>query len=149
MAINLDKHMGFHHKAMDIRVQKMEVVAGNLANANTPGYKARDIDFQKAMQSAMADQSFRGSSTSASTAAMSVTNDRHMTGRLSSSPGASPYEIEYRIPNQPDTGDGNTVEAQTERNEFLDNGLRYQASVEFLNSKIKGMKKALSSGGQG
>lgn len=146
MAINLDKHMGFHHKAMDIRVQKMEVVAGNLANANTPGYKAKDIDFQKAMQSAMADQSFKSSPTSAS---MAVTNERHMTGRLSSSPGASPYEIEFRVPNQPDTGDGNTVEAQTERNEFLDNGLRYQASVEFLNSKIKGMKKALSSGGQG
>ena len=56
--------------------------------------------------------------------------------------------MQYRIPTQPDTGDGNTVEVQSERNRFLDNGLRYQASLQFLNGKIKGMKKAIGPGGQ-
>ena len=50
MAINLDKLVGFHESALTIRTERMEVIAGNLANANTPGYKARDIDFNKAMQ---------------------------------------------------------------------------------------------------
>jgi flagellar basal-body rod protein FlgB len=50
------------------------------------------------------------------------------------------------VSNQPDTGDGNTVDVQVERNTFLDNGLRYQASMEFLNGKISGMKKAIKGG---
>ena len=54
--------------------------------------------------------------------------------------------IEFRIPLQPDTGDGNTVEVQAERNRFLENGMRYQAGIQFLNGKIKGMKKALAPG---
>ena len=61
----------------------------------------------------------------------------------------SSAEIGFRIPSQPDTGDGNTVEVQRERNEFLDTSMRYQASIQFLDGKIKGMKKALSGGGQG
>lgn len=134
MAISLDKLMGFHHKALTVRNDRMEVIAGNLANANTPGYKAKDIDFQKAMMSARADREH----------SLVRTNDKHFEGRMQTQ-----GEIEYRIPTQPDTGDGNTVEVQTERNTFLDNGMRYQASVQFLNGKIKGMKKALSGGGQG
>lgn len=133
MAISLDRLVGFHHKAMKIRTDKMETIAGNLANANTPGYKARDIDFQKAMKSAKYAQQ----------QTLARTDERHFAGRMQTQ-----AELEYRIPNQPDTGDGNTVEVQTERNLFLENGMRYQAGIQFLNGKIKGMKKALS-GGQG
>lgn len=133
MAISLDKLMGFHHKAMQVRTDKMEVISGNLANANTPGYKAKDIDFQKAMQSARSQQEH----------SLNRTHDKHFAGKLQSQ-----GDIEFRIPNQPDTGDGNSVEVQTERNLFLENGMRYQAGIQFLNGKIKGMKKAIS-GGQG
>lgn len=133
MAINLDKLTAFQENALKIRNQRMEVIAGNLANANTPGYKARDIDFASAMKSARAGQGQE----------LVRTSDKHMQGRSTSS-----HELQYRIPTQPDTGDGNTVEVQNERNKFLDNGMRYQAGVEFLNGKIKGMKKAIS-GGQG
>lgn len=133
MAINLDKLMGFHHKALQIRTDRMEVLAGNLANANTPGYKARDIDFQKAMKSAQQTQGQR----------LTRTHDNHIKGSMQGS-----GETQFRIPNQPDTGDGNTVDVQIERNTFLDNGLRYQAGMEFLNGKIKGMKKAISGGQQ-
>ena len=131
MAINLDKLMGFHHKALQIRTDRMEVLAGNLANANTPGYKARDIDFQKAMKSAQHSNVNN----------LTRTHDNHIKGSMQSS-----GELQFRIPNQPDTGDGNTVDVQVERNTFLDNGLRYQAGMEFLNGKIKGMKKAIKGG---
>ncbi len=138
MAINLDKLVGFHESALTIRTERMEVIAGNLANANTPGYKARDIDFNKAMQSAMREAS--GGTANHASSGMVRTDSRHLSGNSTSV--AANFDMQYRIPTQPDTGDGNTG------NRFLDNGLRYQASLEFLNGKIKGMKKALSSGGQ-
>ena len=143
MAINLDKLVGFHQSALSIRTDRMEVIAGNLANANTPGYKAKDIDFNKAMESAM--QRSEGTRTLGGNSLLK-THENHLGG--SSTSVASNFEMQYRVPTQPDTGDGNTVEVQAERNRFLDNGLRYQASLEFLNGKIKVMKKALSSGGQ-
>ncbi|GAC20860.1 flagellar basal body rod protein FlgB [Paraglaciecola arctica] len=133
MAINLDKLMGFHHKALQVRTDRMEVIAGNLANANTPGYKARDIDFQKAMKSAQHSRDHN----------LTRTNDNHIKGAMQGT-----GELQFRIPNQPDTGDGNTVDVQIERNTFLDNGLRYQAGMEFLNGKIKSMKKAITGGQQ-
>ena len=74
MAISLDKLMGFHHKAMQTRTDTMEVIAGNLANANTPGYKARGMDFQKAMQSANQDRQ----------QAMTRTHEKHFEGRMQS-----------------------------------------------------------------
>lgn len=131
MAISLDRLVGFHENALKVRNDKMEVIAGNLANANTPGYKAKGIDFQKAMASAQRSQ---GQS-------MTRTHEKHIQGSM-----VSASEIGFRIPSQPDTGDGNTVEVQQERNEFLDTGLRYQASLQFLNGKIKGMKKAITGG---
>ncbi|MDP5032930.1 MAG: flagellar basal body rod protein FlgB [Paraglaciecola sp.] len=131
MAISLDKLMGFHHKAMQVRTDRMEIIAGNLANANTPGYKARDLDFQKVMKSAQFAREHN----------LTRTNERHLKGSMQGT-----GDIQYRVPNQPDTGDGNTVDVQMERNAFLDNGLRYEAGMEFLNGKIKGMKKALSGG---
>ena len=132
MAISLDKLVGFHHKALTVRTQKMEVIAGNLANANTPGYKAKDINFQQAMASASYDKKHSGSRT----------HEKHfdigqsMQSRL----------VQYRATQQPDTGDGNNVDTQIERNNFMDNGMRYQASLQFLSGKFKGMKKALSGG---
>ena len=70
------------------------------------------------------------------------THENHIGGGLN----INSFDIDYRIPNQPDTGDGNTVEVQAERNAFLDNGMRYQATLQFLEGKLKGMKKALSGG---
>ncbi|WP_371192661.1 flagellar basal body rod protein FlgB [Glaciecola sp. SC05] len=139
MAINLDRLAGFHHNALKVRADKMEVIAGNLANANTPGYKARDIDFQSAMNSAMQSSQ----TTQAGPSSMVRTNDKHIAG--SSAPR---FDVQFRMPDQPDTGDGNTVDVQVERNAFLENGMRYEASLMLLNGKFSGMKKALSSGGQ-
>lgn len=131
MAISVDKLVGFHHRALTIRDQRMETIAGNLANANTPGYKARDIDFKAAMQAAQSEQKYR----------LSRTHEKHFDVQIRNA-----GELLYRVPQQPDTGDGNTVEVQKERNEFLDTGMRYQAGLEFLKGKFKGMKNALKGG---
>ncbi|WP_438863492.1 flagellar basal body rod protein FlgB [Neptunicella sp.] len=133
MAISLDKLIGFHQKALNVRNDRMEMIAGNLANANTPGYKAKDIDFKTAMQSAQYE---RGHS-------LTTTNEKHIQAKMQSTDG-----VMFRSPLQPDTGDGNDVDVQVERNEFLDTGMRYQATLQFVNGKIKGMKKAIG-GGQG
>lgn len=133
MAISLDKLTNLHHRAVTVRQDRMELISGNLANQNTPGYKARDIDFKEAMKSASYNQRMHLDRTSGSHIEAQMQSDRL---------------VAFRMPTQPDTGDGNTVEAQLERNTFLDNGLRMQASLQFLDGKFKGMKKALGGGQQ-
>lgn len=131
MAISLDRLTGLHHKAVNVRNDRMEIIAGNLANQNTPGYKARDIDFKEAMSSANYQQKL----------SLRQTSSGHIEGEMMAN-----SQLAYRMPTQPDTGDGNTVEAQIERNLFLDNGMRYQISLQLLDGKLKGMKKAISGG---
>ena len=130
MAISFDNALGIHEHALQARVKRAEVLANNLANADTPGYKARDIDFQAMMQKAQ--NSMSGFS-------MDATHSGHMD---TSSPGAD-GDLLYRTPNQPSI-DGNTVEAQSEQTRFMRNAMDYQASFEFLNSKFAGLKKALT-----
>lgn len=132
MAISLEKLTSFHHNVLNVRSQRMEILAGNLANANTPGYKAKDIDFQMALKRANSGQK-----------GLSITHQKH----IDTSPSFSP-ETKYRVPDQPDTGDGNTVDVQVERNNFLESSMRFEASLMFLNGRFSGMKKALSAGGQ-
>ncbi len=131
MAINIDNIFGMHPDALVLRAKRAEIIASNIANADTPGYKAQGMDFQKALAQATQKQ----------TMAMSQTNEKHLSTRMSLND-----QLQYRIPNQPDTGDGNTVDVQVERNLYLKNSLEYQASLQFLNGRIKGLRKALTGG---
>ncbi len=131
MAINFDKAFGIHPAGMILRAKKAEVIASNVANADTPGYKAKGMNFQQALANASKDLQM----------GMTRTNAKHMDARMELNNG-----IDFRIPDQPDTGDGNTVDVQVERNLYLQNSLEYQASVQFLNSKVKGLKKAIGGG---
>ena len=131
MAISFDKALGVHPQTLVLRSQRAEVIASNIANANTPGYKAKGMDFQQALKMAQANQNH----------SLSRTNEKHIDGKMELNNG-----IDFRIPNQPDTGDGNTVDVQVERNLYLENTLEYQASFQFLNGKIKGLKKAITGG---
>ena len=72
---------------------------------------------------------------------MSRTNEKHFDVRSDVNAAS-----QYRVPNQPDTGDGNTVDVQVERNLYLKNSIEYQASVQFLNGKVKSLKKVISGG---
>ena len=131
MAISLDKAFGIHPEAMALRLKRSEVLSGNIANADTPGYKAKDFDFQAALSGAKKQYN----------TSMVRTHDKHM--NVSSTMDSS---MQFRVPSQPDTGDGNTVDMQTERMEFLKNQLGYNASVQFLTGRIKGIKNALKGG---
>lgn len=129
MAISFDKALGVHQYTLGIRSQRAEVISSNIANADTPHYKARDVDFDKAMQMARSRQG--GLS-------MSRSDSQHFDLKA-----LSQQNVGYRVPNQPDTGDGNTVDMQTEQSEFMQNALEYQMSLGFLDSKFAGLKKAL------
>lgn len=131
MAISFDKAFGLHEQGVLVRAKRAEVIASNIANADTPGYKAQAIDFQKAMQQAVQSQQ----------TGVSRTHEKHLNTNISAS-----SDLQYRIPNQPDTGDGNTVDVQVERNLYLQNSLEYQASIQFLSGSIKAMKKAITGG---
>ncbi|AZL85485.1 MULTISPECIES: flagellar basal body rod protein FlgB [Aliivibrio] len=128
MAISFDKALGIHQYTVGVRSQRAEMIATNIAQANTPGYKAKGMDFQKAMQSA----------TSKASMGLSRTDGRHINASTRVA-----GEIQYRLPTQPDTGDGNTVDVDLERNLFMQNQLRHQASLEFLGSKFKNLTKAI------
>ncbi|GGB10671.1 flagellar basal body rod protein FlgB [Agarivorans gilvus] len=128
MAITFDKALGVHQHTVGVRARRSEVIASNIANADTPNYKARDIDFNKAFAAAKSKQS----------GAMQVTNQRHIqAGRNQFS------ELGFRVPDQADTGDGNTVDVQKEKTAFMQNGLEYQAGINFLSSKFSGLRKAI------
>ncbi len=129
MAIEFDKGFELHAQGMQLRAQRAEVIAGNIANADTPGYKAKGMDFQKAFAQATQKQQ----------TGMSRTNEKHFDVRIELN-----NSVDFRVPDQPDTGDGNTVDVQVERNLYLKNSLEYQASIQFLNGKIQSMKKVIT-----
>ena len=132
MAISFDKAFGIHQYTIGARAARAEVLSANIANADTPGYKAKDLDFSAALQQAQSGME--------SGFSLATSNERHISSTLSSGLTSS---VKYRNPDQPDTGDGNSVDVQRERSAFLENGLEYQASLEFLNSRISGLLKAI------
>ncbi len=129
MAITFDKALGIHEQALVGRSQRAQVLANNLANADTPGFKARDVDFQ-----AMLRQATEASGGEP----MARTHPAH----LDISGSASAPELLYRTPHQPSI-DGNTVDAQQEQTRFMRNAMEFQASFEFLSSKFSGLTKAI------
>jgi flagellar basal-body rod protein FlgB len=131
MAIGLDKIFQLDTQRILIRSQRAEVIASNIANADTPGYKAKGIDFKQALAQAATKQHM----------GMSRTNDKHFDVRTELN-----NSVNFRVPNQSDTGDGNTVDVQVERNLYLKNSMEYQASLQFISGKIKAMKKVISGG---
>jgi len=138
MLNKLDAALSFHQNALRVRSQRQEVIAANIANADTPNYKARDIDFKSAMQQALG----QSAQTSGSTAnGMNRTSDMHInSGTGSSATGAG--EPLFR-PIIQGSVDGNSVDMDVERNQFVDNGLRYEASLNMINGQIKKMLTAI------
>ncbi len=136
MAISFESALGIHQKALEVRVQRAEVLANNLANADTPGFKARDIDFKAVLGGVQAGQQ-------GEQLAMATTNGKHLPhGGNSGVSGSGPDELLYRVPSQPSV-DGNTVDTQEEVAEFTKNTMQYQASFQFLNGKFKSLNNAI------
>lgn len=123
----VDKVFGVSPQVLAVRSQRFEMIAANLANADTPGYKAVDKDFTSALAAA-----------SQLDGKLTTTSDQH----ISVDGAGSSDSVQYRIPMQPSM-DGNTVETDVERSAFMDNSIRYQASLNFLDGRIKGILSAI------
>jgi len=123
---SLDKVFGVHAQALQLRARRGELIASNLANADTPNYKARDLDFRHALEGAQSE------------AAMRSTHASHITHAA----GGGSAATLYRVPGQSSL-DGNTVDTQLEKTKFAENAMRYQTTLRFLNGKISGLMKAM------
>jgi len=132
----INNHLKFNELALSLRSQRQEVLASNIANADTPHYKARDIDFSAAMQSALAR-------TQPPAGVLQQTQGGHIGGAGQNAETlANGTPLLYRTPAQ-GAVDGNTVDMDAERNAFADNALRYEAGVTFLNMQIRGLLTAI------
>ena len=134
MSTRLDQYLGVHSAALDVRGRRTELIANNLANADTPGYKARDIDFRDAMARAAGEPTSQG-------VHLSTTQSGHIGGAASADATTS-SDLKYRTPLAPAL-DGNTVDTQLEQTAFAEASVRYQASLDFLDARIQGLQKAL------
>ncbi len=142
MAISFQNALGIHEQALYLRAHRAEVLGNNLANVDTPNFKARDVDF-----SGLLEQAKQQSSGTVSTAhALELeasqpvrTDARHMSFSLANGDG----DLLYTQPTQPSI-DGNTVEEHQEMARFAKNGMDFEASLYFLNSKFKGLQTAIN-----
>ena len=131
MAISFDKAFGVFEHAMQLRADRSSVLANNIANADTPGFQARDLDF-KAILNDQVDAMPGGR----------LDLERTSSGHISSADTTYEGDLKYRVPLQPSV-DGNTVDVQQETVEFTKNVLDYQASFQFLSGRFKGMTDAI------
>jgi len=141
MAISFDKALGVFPRALELNVQRAQVLANNIANADTPGFKARDFNFQAALAKAQGQ-------TDGGSLALAETEPGHMPigGEAPGGNGpASMPPLLYRNPSQPSL-DGNTVDTQTELANYTRNAMQFQASFQFLNSRFKGLMLAVKGG---
>jgi flagellar basal-body rod protein FlgB len=127
-SINFNNALGVHPDAMLLRGKRAEILANNLANSDTPGFKARDINFQAVLANETKSQA---------SLQMNATDSAHISASASGN-----SELLFRNPSQPSI-DGNTVDTQIEQTLFTRNAMDYNSSFEFLNGKFKGLKSAI------
>ncbi len=123
-----DRLFSNHDEALVLRAQRTSILASNLANADTPNYKARDIDFRAALERAQGGGM-----------GLQTTHAGHLALGEGALGGA---ELGYRVPTHPAL-DGNTVDAQQEQARFAENAVQYQATLTFLNGRISSLTNAL------
>ncbi|HWS03155.1 MAG TPA: flagellar basal body rod protein FlgB [Gammaproteobacteria bacterium] len=129
MPLSIDSALGPMPDALILRGRRSEVIASNLANADTPNFKARDFDFQSMMNKARSEQ-----------VALNTTHASHIAMNGAGGIGGAP--LQYRVPNQPSL-DGNSVDLQVEQAAFAENAVNYEATLTFLTSRIKGLMTAI------
>jgi flagellar basal-body rod protein FlgB len=125
-----DNVFGIHEQALLLHGQRVGVLSNNIANADTPNYKARDLDFASVL----------GASGDQMPLAMSATSEGHIIPLEGELPAG---ELKYRIPYQASL-DGNTVEMPVEQAAFSETNVRYQASLQFINSRIAELQFAIA-----
>jgi flagellar basal-body rod protein FlgB len=136
MANAIDAALKFHTDALNVRAYRQQLLAANIANADTPGYKARDIDFRRTMQDKLAGSAAAG----AAGVALVRTSAAHLAPRDGAA--AAPGPVLYRNPVQPSL-DGNTVDMDVERAQFAQNAIHYEANLMMINSQLKALLSAI------
>lgn len=126
----IDREFDFQERALTVRGYRQQLLSSNIANADTPNYKAVDIDFAKALQSAQAGQS---------SVSLAKTSPLHLDGKNSAMADIKPM---YRTSVQPSI-DGNTVDGNVEQAQFSENAIQYLATLQFINGKIQNTMAAL------
>lgn len=127
MVSKIDEAFGIHARALQLYGRRAEVLANNMANADTPGYKARDIDFKSVLNGVMKSE---------------VSLSRSSAGHIAPAGSLSEPRLMYRVPLQP-SADGNTVDGQVEQAQFTQNAIRHQASFTFLDGTIRSLLSAI------
>ena len=126
MVDSIKQQLNVLRNALRVRNQKQEILASNIANAATPHYKARDVDFEVELARSL------------SVGPIKTSNDAHFAIASKNLPG----KVQYRKPLQPSM-DGNTVELAVEQMEFADNSVRYQTTLNFINGKLSWLMSAI------
>lgn len=129
MSSSVFSALSVHTQALSLKGERMQLLAANLANADTPNYKARDIDFKAALAEARTVRP-----------ALTATHAAHIP--LTDSSGGAPVHVQYRIPSQPSL-DGNTVDAHAEQAAFAETAVQYQASLTLAGMRIAGLRSAI------
>jgi flagellar basal-body rod protein FlgB len=133
MSLSLDKAFGILPASVNLQARRAELLASNLANADTPDYKSRDFDFSETLAAFQGEGEGDGMD-------LARTQASHL-----QLPGREPTlepDLLYRIPAQPSL-DGNTVDPQLERAAFIDSAMHYQSTLEFLTRRVSSIQAAL------
>ena len=129
MQTRLDKEVGFMEQGLRVRAQRQQVLATNIANADTPNYKAKDLDFNQAMKAALGNTGSQEN--------MSVTNSKH----IGSANNVS-AQVKERS-NLQNSADGNTVDMDVEQSQFAENALQYETLVSMINGTFKNINSVM------
>ncbi|WP_106420133.1 flagellar basal body rod protein FlgB [Salinicola tamaricis] len=132
----LESALRYQQEALNLRAERQKVLANNIANADTPNFKARDFDFRAELDRVMQ----QGRPAGEGGLSLNRTSSRHIAAEGPRLSGVD--DLLYRVPDQPSL-DGNTVDMNRERAAFADNSVRYQADVTFVSRRIQGLKKAM------
>ena len=139
MINRLGDSLDFQAQALTLRSERQRLLAGNIANADTPGYVARDIDFASALRDATG---------SAATSTPALQALRTSLGSLGGQGGIAEAQLRYAAPSQTNL-DGNSVDMDRERAAFADNSVKYEATLRFINGHVRTMLDAMKSPQQG
>lgn len=123
----LDRAMGIHERALQVKAQRLEVLSQNIANADTPNYKARDVDFKALLKK-----------TSETDVHLSATHSKHLSGLAQQQTDALKFRTPFNT-----AFDGNTVEMSVEQAQYGQAAGQYQATLNFLESRVSGLRRAL------
>lgn len=144
MQTSLDSYLGVHAQALPLEAKRNEILATNLANVDTPNFKARDLDFKAALSAVAGNTAPNGSSAMALRAGNASPQAAvPVDASAGSETSIDAASLKYRVPMAPSL-DGNTVDEQLEQSAFVENNVRYQATLTFLNTALRNLMTAIT-----